>query len=39
MDRDPGKPIYPIGGAAQEVGLSAPTLRICERERLIRPAR
>ena len=39
MDRDPGKPVYPIGGAAQEVGLSARTLRIYEQEGLIRPAR
>jgi len=39
MDRDAGKPIYPIGGAAQEVGLSARTLRIYEQEGLIRPAR
>ncbi|MCJ7822749.1 MAG: MerR family transcriptional regulator, partial [Armatimonadetes bacterium] len=39
MNRDAGKPVYPIGGAAQEVGLSARTLRIYEQEGLIRPAR
>ncbi|MDH4179184.1 MAG: MerR family transcriptional regulator, partial [Armatimonadota bacterium] len=39
MERDPGRPVYPIGVAAQEVGLSARTLRIYEQEGLIRPAR
>jgi len=39
MERDAGKPVYPIGMAAQEVGLSARTLRIYEQEGLIRPAR
>lgn len=39
MERDPGKAIYAIGVAAQEVGLSARTLRIYEQEGLLRPAR
>ncbi|UCC67415.1 MAG: MerR family transcriptional regulator [Armatimonadota bacterium] len=39
MERDPGRPVYLIGVAAQEVGLSARTLRIYEQEGLIRPAR
>jgi len=39
MERDAGKPVYPIGLAAQEVGLSARTLRIYEQEGLLRPAR
>jgi len=39
MERDLGAAIYPIGGAAQLIGLSARTLRIYEEEGLIRPAR
>lgn len=39
MDRDRGTPLYQIGIAAQQVGLSARTLRIYEDEGLIRPAR
>lgn len=39
MDRDRGTPLYAIGVAAQQVGLSARTLRIYEQEGLIRPAR
>jgi|GEM_PF-172001 len=39
MERDLGAAVYPIGGAAQLVGLSARTLRIYEEEGLIRPAR
>jgi DNA-binding transcriptional MerR regulator len=39
MERDAGKAVYQIGAAAQEVGLSARTLRIYEQEGLIRPVR
>ena len=39
MDRDRGTPLYAIGVAAQQVGLSARTLRIYEEEGLIRPTR
>ncbi len=39
MESDHGSAIYPIGVAAQQVGLSARTLRIYEEEGLIRPAR
>ena len=39
MERDLSAAVYPIGGAAQLVGLSARTLRIYEEEGLIRPAR
>ncbi len=39
MEREADKPVYPIGLASQEVGLSARTLRIYEQEGLIRPAR
>lgn len=39
MERDRGRPLYQIGVAAQQVGLSARTLRIYEEEGLIRPAR
>jgi DNA-binding transcriptional MerR regulator len=39
MERDLGAAVYPIGGAAQLVGLSARTLRIYEEEGLIKPAR
>ena len=39
MERDRGRAIYPIGSAAQQVGLSARTLRIYEDEGLVRPAR
>jgi DNA-binding transcriptional MerR regulator len=39
MDRDRGTALYAIGVAAQQVGLSARTLRIYEEEGLIRPAR
>jgi DNA-binding transcriptional MerR regulator len=39
MERDRGSPVYAIGVAAQQVGLSARTLRIYEEEGLIRPAR
>ncbi|MFB3879808.1 MAG: MerR family transcriptional regulator [Armatimonadota bacterium] len=39
MDRDRGEPLYAISVAAQQVGLSARTLRIYEEEGLIRPAR
>jgi DNA-binding transcriptional MerR regulator len=39
MDRDRGAPLYAISTAAQQVGLSARTLRIYEEEGLIRPAR
>lgn len=39
MERDRGTPLYQIGIAAQQVGLSARTLRIYEDEGLIRPAR
>ena len=39
MERDRGTAVYQIGTAAQQVGLSARTLRIYEQEGLIRPAR
>ena len=39
MERDRGTAVYQIGAAAQQVGLSARTLRIYEQEGLIRPAR
>ena len=39
MERDRGTLLYQIGVAAQQVGLSARTLRIYEDEGLIRPAR
>ena len=39
MERDRGIPLYQIGIAAQQIGLSARTLRIYEDEGLIRPAR
>ncbi|MCJ7749834.1 MAG: MerR family transcriptional regulator [Armatimonadetes bacterium] len=39
MERDRGALLYQIGVAAQQVGLSARTLRIYEDEGLIRPAR
>lgn len=39
MERDRGSPVYAIGVAAQQIGLSARTLRIYEEEGLIRPAR
>jgi DNA-binding transcriptional MerR regulator len=39
MERDRGVPLYAISVAAQQVGLSARTLRIYEDEGLIRPAR
>jgi len=39
MERDRGSPLYQIGVAAQQVGLSARTLRIYEDEGLLRPAR
>src|SRR5574340_466167 len=39
MERDRSQAIYAIGTAAQQVGLSARTLRIYEQEGLIRPAR
>jgi len=39
MAEDRGTPLYQIGVAAQQVGLSARTLRIYEDEGLIRPAR
>jgi len=39
MERDRGEPLYAISVAAQQVGLSARTLRIYEDEGLIRPAR
>jgi DNA-binding transcriptional MerR regulator len=39
MERDRGAPLYAISVAAQQVGLSARTLRIYEGEGLIRPAR
>jgi len=39
MERDRGAPLYAISTAAQQVGLSARTLRIYEDEGLIRPAR
>ncbi len=39
MDRDRGTAVYAIGVAAQQVGLSARTLRVYEDEGLIRPAR
>jgi DNA-binding transcriptional MerR regulator len=39
MERDRGAAIYSISVAAQQVGLSARTLRIYEQEGLIRPAR
>ncbi len=39
MERDRGAPVYQIGMAAQQVGLSARTLRVYEGEGLIRPAR
>jgi hypothetical protein len=39
MERDRARAVYPIGSAAQQVGLSARTLRIYEEEGLIRPAR
>jgi DNA-binding transcriptional MerR regulator len=38
-ERDRSTPLYQIGVAAQQVGLSARTLRIYEEEGLIRPAR
>jgi len=39
MERERGQAAYPISAAAQQVGLSARTLRIYEQEGLIRPAR
>jgi DNA-binding transcriptional MerR regulator len=39
MQRDRGQAVYQISAAAQQVGLSARTLRIYEQEGLIRPAR
>jgi DNA-binding transcriptional MerR regulator len=39
VEGDRGTPLYQIGVAAQQVGLSARTLRIYEEEGLIRPAR
>ena len=39
MERDRGSPVYQISVAAQQVGLSARTLRIYEGEGLLRPAR
>jgi DNA-binding transcriptional MerR regulator len=39
MERERGSAVYQIGVAAQQVGLSARTLRIYEEEGLIRPAR
>ena len=39
MERDRGSPIYQISAAAQQVGLSARTLRIYEQEGLLRPSR
>lgn len=39
MERERGSPVYQIGVAAQQVGLSARTLRIYEQEGLLRPAR
>ena len=39
MERDRSQAVYPISSAAQQVGLSARTLRIYEQEGLIRPAR
>jgi len=39
MERDRGTALYQIGTAAQQVGLSARTLRVHEQEGLIRPAR
>jgi len=39
MERERGTPVYQIGVAAQQVGLSARTLRIYEEEGLLRPAR
>ncbi len=39
MERDRGTPLYAIAVAAQQVGLSARTLRIYEQEGLIRPTR
>lgn len=39
MERDRGSPVYQISVAAQQVGLSARTLRIYEDEGLLRPAR
>jgi MerR family transcriptional regulator/heat shock protein HspR len=39
MDSRRDSPIYPISLAAQQVGLSARTLRIYEEEGLVRPAR
>lgn len=39
MERERGSPVYQIGVAAQQVGLSARTLRIYEEEGLLRPAR
>ncbi len=38
-EKDRGAPLYQIGVAAQQVGLSARTLRIYEEEGLIRPTR
>ena len=39
MERDRGSAVYPISTAAQQVGLSARTLRIYEQEGLLRPSR
>ncbi len=39
MERDRSQAVYSISSAAQQVGLSARTLRIYEQEGLIRPAR
>ena len=39
MERDRAGAVYPISSAAQQVGLSARTLRIYEEEGLIRPPR
>jgi len=39
MERNRGTAVYHIGTAAQQVGLSARTLRIYEQEGLLRPAR
>jgi MerR family transcriptional regulator/heat shock protein HspR len=39
MERDRGSAIYQISAAAQQVGLSARTLRIYEQEGLLRPSR
>lgn len=39
MERDRSQAVYSIGAAAQQVGLSARTLRIYEEEGLVRPAR